>query len=126
MRLGAFLFGGLVGAAAAIYVANKTKPFAWSAWTGSDLASSFLNATGNQSGNSKKNTAEAQPSFKQASTTTASPAKSNKKETAIDEDLFKADGLNKVGDIVNQDPKLRAAVDEIMAGNSQKSEQRAH
>ncbi len=49
-----------------------------------------------------------------------------KKETAIDEDLFKADGLNKVGDIVNQDPKLRAAVDEIMAGNSQKSEQRAH
>lgn len=130
MRLGTFLLGGLMGAAAAIYVTNRTKPFDWSAWTNSDVASSFLSATGMKSANAKSQPSEAQQTSQNDSTTTSNVAQTNKKETVFNEELFKADGLNKVSDIVNQDPKLKAAVDEIMAGNSQshsqKSQQHSH
>lgn len=123
MRVGAFLLGGLVGAAAVVYLSNRNKSMFGAALGSSDSVSQFMNMTSessDQTSKSKSSTSESQ-SFQSGSKGTA-----NKSQKAWNEDLFKEDGLNKVSDIVNQDPGLKAAVDEILDGNGGKEQIRTH
>ncbi len=152
------MFGGIVGAAAAIYVSNRMKPI-MSAFAGNDAVSSMLNqadksmknrkssdsasmfqgAAFTSSQNQHKSNVSNVSSHSSANNTstssntgasnTSASNSTSKKDFVFDESLFKEDGLNKVEDIVNQDPKLRAAVDEILAGNgtpSKKEQQQTH
>ncbi|MBP1155230.1 MULTISPECIES: hypothetical protein [unclassified Paenibacillus] len=125
MRIGAFLLGGLAGAAAVVYLSNKNKQMLAGALSSSDSVSHFMNMAGGSSdktGKSKSSTSQSQSqSFQSSSKDTV-----NKVNKGRNDDLFKEDGLNKIGDIVNQDPGLKAAVDEILEGNGGKDQYRTH
>lgn len=108
MRWGAFLFGGLVGATAAVVLTGKRKPMLFSAVTNSDVIGSFLNQVMDRSDKKEK-----------ILTDTAEPNGDYGKSAA--DVATSAAGLGKV-----QDSGLKAAVDDILASNGGKSEIRAH
>jgi gas vesicle protein len=101
MRLGAFLLGGLVGAAAAIYFSdrqNRSMFFSANALNGKSL--------GNMWNNSKN----------RIMNTAMNAFMGGKTEKEINADSATAqDGLNKVEDIVKQDPALKNTVNDILA-----------
>ncbi|MDF2961058.1 MAG: hypothetical protein K0S39_2793 [Paenibacillus sp.] len=113
MKVGSFLFGGLVGAAAVIYLNNKSKSMLFSAFT-----------SNNQSvGNMMDRAKDKFNSAAGASAVSASDTKTRNKSNAAaasfkKEDAFSADGLGKVEDIIKQDPGLKVTVQEILASNS--------
>ncbi|WP_426453523.1 hypothetical protein ACP26L_14600 [Paenibacillus sp. S-38] len=113
MKLSSFLLGGLVGAAAAVYLSNRRGPMLFSALSSSDAMNSLLSA-----GQEKKE----KP--KRSESKAASPR--SKKESGIEDALSASEGLGKVEDIVKKDPALSATVAEILASNHAKEEHRAH
>jgi hypothetical protein len=101
MRMSSFIMGGLVGAAAVVYLSRNNKPMAFDNFnqvmgrtknTMMDFATSTMNRGMNMSSEMSKNTAE-----------------------------DKRADLDKVEKIVNEDPKVKAEVDKIMM-NSDKTE----
>jgi hypothetical protein len=139
MRLGAFFLGGIVGAAATIYLSNKNKNLMMSAFSSkNDSFGEFVDQTVDKA---KKSFIEFIPEAKSASSSTnksasaqnassntnanatasasssnasssSSAKKSNNKSNEAD--------LDKVEDIVSKDPKLKAEVDEILVKNGEK------
>ncbi|MFC5448052.1 hypothetical protein [Paenibacillus aestuarii] len=92
MKIGAFLLGGIAGAAAVIYLNRKSKNMMLSAF------SSSSDSMGKAMDKARDNFAS--KSFKDTTVKNFSNASSG--------------GLNEVDKIVNKDPGLKAAVSEIM------------
>ncbi|MDO3679207.1 hypothetical protein [Paenibacillus ehimensis] len=113
MRWGAFLLGGLVGATAAVVLTGKRRPMLFSAVTNSDVVGSFLNQVMDRSGKKEK------------VLTDAAEPNGDYGKSAADVATSVA-GLGKVQELINQDSGLKAAVDDILAGNGEKSQIRAH
>ncbi len=113
MRWGAFLVGGLVGAAATVVLTGKRKPMLFSAVTNSDVIGGFLNQIMDRSAKKEK-----------VLTDTNEPNGDYGKSAA--DVATSVAGLGKVQELINQDSGLKAAVDDILAGNGEKSGIRAH
>ncbi|MGG1598704.1 hypothetical protein [Paenibacillus naphthalenovorans] len=122
MRVGAFLLGGLVGVAAVVYLSNRNKSLFGAAFSSSDSVNPSMGMASSSGtiGQTKSGASESQ-SFQ-----SGSKEKANKPKKGLNEDLFKEDGLNKVSDIVNQDPGLKAAVEKILDSNAGKEQYGAH
>jgi hypothetical protein len=150
MKFSSFLMGGIVGAAAVMYLSGRNKSMLWSALTSSGSLGNMMNQTndradankanfnglspfansGNQArgmtngnnannaNNSNQTNAAGNNANNSNQTNAASPASNLKKNGAKQN----ADGMYKVSDIVNQDPKLKSQVQEIMANGSQKEQ----
>ncbi|WP_028548697.1 hypothetical protein [Paenibacillus sp. UNC451MF] len=106
MKVGTFLLGGLVGAAAVIYFNNKSKSMLFSA------ISSNKQSLGNVSDKSKERSSEHMNGNAQHS---SEPVSNMKKEESS-----ASDGLSRVEAIINKEPEIKAVVDEILAENHQK------
>jgi len=89
MKFGSFLFGGLVGAAAVVYFNKKSKSMLFSALTSNQSLGNVMDKT-------KKS---ANAAFKK-------------------DDPFSTEGMDKIKDIVKEDPGLQATVNEILADNN--------
>jgi hypothetical protein len=163
MKFSSFLMGGIVGAAAVMYLSGRNKSMLWSALTSSGSLGNMMNQTndradankanfnglspfansgnqargmtngnnannannsnqtnaaGNNANNSNQTNAAGNNANNSNQTNAASPASNLKKNGAKQN----ADGMYKVSDIVNQDPKLKSQVQEIMANGSQKEQ----
>lgn len=128
MRIGAFLLGGLAGAAAVVYLSNRNKQMLAGALNSSDSVSHFMNMAAespNKTGKSKQSASQSQSSQSQ-SFQSSSKKTANQASQSGNDHLFKEGGLNTIGDIVSQDPGLKAAVDEILEGNGGKDQYRTH
>ncbi|WP_282935660.1 hypothetical protein [Paenibacillus sp. RC67] len=106
MKVGSFLLGGLVGAAAVIYFNNKSKSMLFSA------ISSKNQSLGNQSDKSKERSSERSADKPHHASESFSSMK--KDESSV------SDGLGRVEAIINKEPEIKAVVDEILAENQQK------
>lgn len=105
MRMGTFLFGGIVGAAAVVYLSrsNNRKDF--------NLMSSMnLDQVLSSAKNTIQNAAMGQ----------MDKSSSRQKSREADADL------GTVEKIVNEDPQLRSEVDEIMSESSKESSYTSH
>lgn len=127
MRMGAFLLGGIVGAAAVVYWSNKNKQM-FAGLGSSDTVSHFMNMgmTSDASGKSQSGTSQTQSYPSNSGSGSGTKAASGKSKNSSNGQLFKEEGFNKIGDIVNQDPQLKAAVNEILEGNGEKDQYRTH
>ncbi|OXM88093.1 hypothetical protein [Paenibacillus rigui] len=109
MKFGSFLLGGLVGAAAVVYFNNKSKSMLLSAFTSNNQSLGHVmdkakdRFTDQSAEDKAKSKAAANTSFK----------KDDPFNTA-------GGGLEKVKDIVKEDPQLKSTVNEILAENDQK------
>jgi hypothetical protein len=100
MRLGAFLLGGLVGAAAAIYFSDRQNRSMF-------FSANTLNGNIGKMWNNSKN---------RIMNTAMNAFMGGKTGKEINADSATAqDGLNKVEDIVKQDPALKNTVNDILA-----------
>lgn len=119
MKLGSFLLGGLVGAAAVVYLNNKSKSMLFSALSSNQSVGNMMD--------------KAKDRFNGASDSSASHAfdgKSNNKSASSSSNSFKkedafsssSNGLGKVEEIIKQDPKLNETVQEIIAQNNNEKE----
>ncbi|WP_159882954.1 hypothetical protein [Paenibacillus puerhi] len=120
MKMSTFLLGGVVGAAAAIYLTKRAKPMLFSALSSNEASSGLLHSGLGRSG-------------KHADTQSAGGlAGASSKKASSDSLQLGIDGLGKVEEIIRKDPKLKEAVDEIIAGSAetagkeQNKEQHAH
>lgn len=111
MRLGTFLLGGLVGAAAAVYITNRSKLQLWAAMT-----------NGNQFGSMMNKAKMTVDRFSNSGRTDASPCETSAGVQSHEHD---SGGLDQVKSMVNDDPKLRAQVDEIVSAGDE-DRQSAH
>ncbi|MEK8127433.1 hypothetical protein WMW72_05845 [Paenibacillus filicis] len=114
MKVGTFLLGGIVGAAAAVYVTRKAKPLLFSAFSSSDAASGVWAKNGHAAKSGKPG--DSSRSFQSGSASWDG----QKSSSGLGNE---AGGLGKVEEIIKQDPKLKEAVDEILAGSSVKEQQ---
>lgn len=121
MRLGAFVLGGLVGAAAVIYLSDrKNRSMTFSAFTSpmdtlgkmmggnKDLMNKTMNAftnNTNTANNQKPNAATAG---------IAQSAAAGNTHTASNTASYGANGLSQVQKIVSEDPELRKTVNDIL------------
>jgi Sec-independent protein translocase protein TatA len=123
MRMGTFLFGGLMGAFAVIYI-NRNNGMMMSNLANAgqtvgnmvDKAKSKLSNMNMDMGittsNSKINThSQATNTAAQSTNTTAQQSSNTKQTNSNNPDL------SKVEQIVNQDPNLKSKVDEILSEN---------
>jgi len=99
MRIGTFLLGGVVGAAAVVYLNRKT---------GGSLLMSAFSSSGESVGKTVGKTKE---TF------------SGKSFTDLSAKSFKTSGsgLDKVEDIVKDDPSLKQTVNEILEDNQEQA-----
>lgn len=120
MRFGAFFLGGIVGAAATIYLSNKNKNMMMSAFSSkNDSFSDFVDQTVDKA---KKTFIEFIPENK---STSASASGTNGKSASASKSNMKAGksddaSLDRVEDIVAKEPKLKSQVDEILSKNGEK------
>ncbi|MDQ1909450.1 hypothetical protein RAC89_02905 [Paenibacillus sp. GD4] len=120
MRLGAFFLGGIVGAAATIYLSNKNKNMMMSAFSSKN--DSFSDLVDQTVDKAKKTFIEFIPENK---STSASASGTNSKSASASKSNMKAGksdeaGLDRVEDIVAKEPKLKSQVDEILSKNGEK------
>ncbi|CAG7641482.1 hypothetical protein ACFQI7_11700 [Paenibacillus allorhizosphaerae] len=126
MRFGSFLFGGIVGAAAVVYLSNRNKSMLWSVLTKNGSLGSMMNQTNSDKSESAKTKLNDTPAFSKSAASSgqasqsSSPAKSAKGSDY--EEVFSSGHGNKVSDIVNQDPNLKSQVEEILTSNKQKEQ----
>ncbi|SDC39405.1 hypothetical protein SAMN02799630_00463 [Paenibacillus sp. UNCCL117] len=118
MKLGTFLLGGIVGAAAAVYVSKRAKPMLFSALSSNDAASGLLGSRTGKSGKSADS-----HSFGAGVADVVKGSMKGKKDSSIGDASLGADGLGTVNELIQKDPKLKEAVDEILAGSSAKDKQ---
>ncbi|WP_240413901.1 hypothetical protein [Paenibacillus periandrae] len=97
MRVGSFLLGGLVGAAAVVYLSGRSR---------SMLMSSFSSNNQSIGNNVNKNGSSHQSAGHNAN-------KSASTERA---------GLGRVEEIINKEPALKATVDEILRDSKHKEQ----
>lgn len=103
MRIGTFLLGGLVGACAAVYLSNRAKPMLWSAIANSTGLGNVMNQARSKMGQAASGFTGSQA---------ASPASGSKPAPGSEQQ--QAGGLDKVQSMVNQDPQVKAQVNEIL------------
>ncbi|TVY11583.1 hypothetical protein [Paenibacillus cremeus] len=116
MRFGAFLLGGLVGAAAAVYLTGKSKPMLWSVLGKNDaLGSMMMNSMNDKSDKSKSKFGDSSGSAKSNASFQGNKAKGHEEQFSA----AAAGGMSKVTEFVNQDPQLKAQVNEILSSNNQ-------
>ncbi|MCZ8520569.1 MULTISPECIES: hypothetical protein [Paenibacillus] len=115
MKLSTFLLGGIVGAAAAVYLSNRKGPMLFSALSSSDAMGSLLSAGQDKKEKDKSKRSESK-----------SASSRSKKEGGAEDLLSASDGMSKVEEIVKKDPQLSATVAEILASSHAKEEHRAH
>jgi hypothetical protein len=120
MRVGAFLFGSLVGAAAVIYLNNKSKSMLLSAFSGNNQSVRGMvnKATDKITGTMNNSQTASHPAAANTAGSTGSTGQAgfNQNQTAS------RGGLEKVENIVQEDPELRVTVGEILASNHQNKE----
>lgn len=115
MKFGSFLLGGLVGAAAVVYLNNRSKSMLFSAFNSNNQS------IGNMMDKAKdKFTADANTA---TATVGAFDAKSSNKSTAFKKnDAFSAGGLSQADDVIKKDPSLQKTIQEILANSNQEKE----
>ncbi|WP_284640292.1 hypothetical protein [Paenibacillus silviterrae] len=122
MRLGAFFLGGIVGAAATIYLSNKNKNMMMSAFSSKN--DSFSDLVDQTVDKAKKTFIEFIPESKSTSASASASGTNNKSASASKSNMKagKSDeaGLDRVEDIVAKEPKLKSQVDEILSKNGEK------
>ncbi|HEY0826754.1 MAG TPA: hypothetical protein VGE40_01545 [Bacilli bacterium] len=96
MRIGGFLFGSLVGAAAVVYFSRNNKPTMASSWS--------------QAGDSINNLVDTAKNKMMNMSTKMQQNKQNPSQNQT--------GMEKVEDIVNQDPRVKHQVNEILQDNN--------
>ncbi|MNI25928.1 hypothetical protein D3C73_796070 [compost metagenome] len=111
MRIGTFLLGGIAGAAAVIYLNRKSNSMLLSAFSSS---SDSMNQVAS---NAKENWSEAVQSAKSSATSASTSSSKAKSATGAN----KTDHLNQVQKYVKEDPSLKQTVNEILAGNQDKT-----
>ncbi|MDD9267606.1 hypothetical protein ACFPES_11280 [Paenibacillus sp. GCM10023248] len=114
MKIGAFLLGGIAGAAAVVYWNRKSKSMLFSAFSSSSESmgkvvdkakDTFVNKSFNES---------AVKNFSNMASNSAS-------NTAANTGANASGGLNQVEKIVKEDPHLRVTVNEILEANKEKA-----
>ncbi|MCR8634431.1 hypothetical protein [Paenibacillus radicis (ex Xue et al. 2023)] len=122
MKLGSFLFGGLVGAAAVVYLNNKSKSMLLSAFSSNNQSVGNMMDKAKDRFNGASDSASTSPfdSSKHSSNKTASSSSNAFKK----EDAFSTNssGLGKVEEIIKKDPKLNETVQDILAQNNNEKE----
>ncbi|NOU97587.1 hypothetical protein GC093_30825 [Paenibacillus sp. LMG 31456] len=118
MKLGSFLFGGLVGAAAVVYLNNKSKSMLFSALSSNQSVGNMMDKAKDRFNGASDSSAthgfEGKTNNKSASSTSSSNG--FKKEDPFSTNSNS--GLGKVEEIIKQDPKLNETVQEIIAQNN--------
>ena len=122
MRFGSFLFGGIVGAAAVVYFSNRNKSMLWSVLSKNGSVGSMMNSANNDKSDSAKSKFNDTPAFSKSAAATGESHSTKSAKTSDYEEVFSSGSLGKVSDIVNQDPKLKSQVEDILSGNKQKEE----
>jgi gas vesicle protein len=113
MRMGAFLFGGLIGAAAAMFMNRNNRPVMLTTLNkATETVNSMVDRARNQMVNMTNNASQ---TGKTAVDQTAQAAANYTKQADTQADL------EKVEQMINQDPQVKQAVDEIKRGNGQPS-----
>ncbi|CAG7611854.1 hypothetical protein PAESOLCIP111_01446 [Paenibacillus solanacearum] len=124
MRFGSFLLGGIVGAAAVVYFSNRNKSMLWSVLSKNGSVGSMMNM--NSANNDKSDSAKSKfndtPAFSKSAASTGESHSAKSAKNSDYEEVFSSGSLGKVSDIVNQDPKLKSQVEDILSGNKQKEE----
>ncbi|PZE21973.1 hypothetical protein [Paenibacillus xerothermodurans] len=115
MRLGAFLFGGLLGAAAVIYLNNKNRSMIL------EMMSSNNQSLGGMMNKAQNNIADTMGNNNQTMTAGSSAAATDNIATTGKKNQ-KGASLERVEDIVRENPELKVTVGEILAKNNQKKE----
>jgi hypothetical protein len=110
MKLGSFLLGGMVGAAAVVYLSTKNKAM---------LLSAF-NSNNSAIGNTM---AKAKERFK--GTFDNEQGKGEEESNHKEKHSSKPD-FGKVEGMINKDPQLKATIGEILAENQHKEMNSAH
>lgn len=133
MRMGAFLLGGLVGAAAVIYFQNNRNSMMLSTMSSTTdalgkMVEKGMNMTGmgnKQNAQNAQNSQKAQNVQNTQNTQNTQNAKSNNQSYNRKSFDGQAD-LGKVENMVKQDPSVKQKVDEILSENNQKSAVTSH
>jgi hypothetical protein len=110
VRVGAFLFGGLVGAAAVIYLNNKSKSMLLSAFS-----SNNTDLMNNSHAGKFATDANKSPGSPFAATAATSAFKKPDPTAAVG-------GVERVRNQLSETPELRVTVGEILASNNQSKE----
>ncbi|WP_248925390.1 hypothetical protein [Paenibacillus hamazuiensis] len=118
MRMGAFLLGGLVGAAAVVYFQQNRK----------NLMMSTMSSTSDSIGKIVEKGMSMAGIGGNAGGANNSKQKANYTSTTFDNKSYEAgkDGLSKVEDMVKKDQSVKQQVDEILEDNNQKSAYQSH
>ncbi|MFE5317140.1 hypothetical protein ACFQ88_00390 [Paenibacillus sp. NPDC056579] len=119
MKFGSFLLGGLVGAAAVIYINNKSKSMLFSAMSSNQSLGSSADR-----GRSNERSMDSSNQNKTKMNQTA--ASSLKKDEHSSSSLSSSSTLGKVEEIISQDPELKSTVNEILAENGQEEVYQKH
>jgi hypothetical protein len=125
MKIGSFLLGGLVGAAAVVYFNNKSKSMLLSAFSSNNQSVGNMvdKAKDKFSDNKDKSFSNAFDGFSKTNSSTSSAGTNAFKK----EDAFSANsGLGKVEEIIKQDPELSGAVQDILAQNNKEEKEAFH
>ncbi|SFK92402.1 hypothetical protein SAMN03159341_102176 [Paenibacillus sp. 1_12] len=97
MKVGAFLLGGLVGAAAVVYLSGKSKSMLMSSFSSNrESVGNNINKNGNNNQSASHNANK--------------PGSSDRT------------GLGRVEEIINKEPALKATVDEILRDSQHKEQ----
>jgi hypothetical protein len=127
MRMGSFLLGGMVGAAVVVYMNTKNKAMLLSAFSGnnSSMGSTMSKAkeriTSAFDNDKWKGGEEASSSGNSAnSANTASSANSTNSTSNHKDGYSGKSNYGKIEEIINNEPQLKATVEEILAENQHK------
>lgn len=110
MKIGAFLLGGIAGAAAVVYWNRKSKSMLFSAFSSSSESMGKVVDKAKDTFVNKSFSDSAVKNYSSPNINTASQASSNT-----------GNGLNQVDKIVKEDPHLRVTVNEILEANKEKA-----
>lgn len=130
MKMGSFLLGGMVGAAAVVYLNTKNKAMLLSAFSsnnssmGNSMAKvkeKFTSAFDN--GKRKEGEANTSSSANptNSNSTSSNPANSTNFSTSKDKDSYSGKSeYGKIEKIINEEPELKATVEEMLGKNQHK------
>jgi hypothetical protein len=131
MRMGSFLLGGMVGAAVVVYMNTKNKAMLLSAFSGNNssmgstmskakerITSAFDNDKwkgGEEATSSSGNSANSANTANTASSANSTNSTSNHKDGYSGKSNY-----GKIEEIINNEPQLKATVEEILAETQHK------
>lgn len=114
MRIGGFMMGAMLGAAAAVYINRKGMPMIFSMGQGGKGINSLMNKS--KSGMQQQSHADGK-----AASSSGGSNRSRNGQHSNHESIMQDAGLDQVEHIVNEDPQLKSQVNDIMSEGGTKT-----